>query len=66
MTEELTARELGRLVGETVERVVEWRTLGLLGREGVETYKPEDVQRARLVQLLLRRGIDLGDRPRGP
>ena len=35
MTEQLTAPELGRLVGETVERVVEWRTLGLLGREGV-------------------------------
>ena len=47
MTEELTAAELGSLVGETVERLVEWRALGLLGRERVQAYKPEDVQRAR-------------------
>jgi len=59
MRDGLTALELGGRIGEPVERVNEWRALGLIGGEGAETFSPEDVQRARLVQLLLRRGFGI-------
>ena len=59
MGEDLTLPELGRQVDEPPERLREWRSLGLIGRQGGEAFGPEDVQRVRLVQLLLRRGITL-------
>src|SRR5207249_10901758 len=59
MADELTLRELSQFLGEPLERVREWRSLGLIGRESAETFGSEDVQRARLIQLLLRRGIAL-------
>jgi class 3 adenylate cyclase/YHS domain-containing protein len=59
MGEELRLPELARQVGERPERLREWWSLGLIGRQSVEEFSQEDVERARLVQLLLRRGIDL-------
>jgi len=59
MDDDLTLPELARQVGEPPERLWEWRSLRLIGSEGSEAFGPEDVQRVRLVQLLLRRGITL-------
>src|SRR6266576_6923702 len=59
MAGELTLPEFSRRMGEPLERMREWRSLGLIGRESAETFGPEDVQRIRLIQLLLRRGIGL-------
>ncbi len=59
MGDELTLDELSRRTGEPVERLRQWRSLGLIGRECSDGFQPEDVERVRLVQLLLRRGIGL-------
>src|SRR5213594_2184065 len=59
MADEFTLREFSQFLAEPLERVREWRSLGLIGRESAETFGPEDVQRIRLIQLLLRRGIGL-------
>ena len=59
MADELTLQEFSRRMGEPLERVREWRALGLIGRESAETFGPEDLQRARLIRLLLRRGVAL-------
>jgi len=56
---ELTLEELSRSTGEPEERLRQWRSQGLIGAEGGEGFRPEDAERARLVQLLLRRGIEL-------
>jgi class 3 adenylate cyclase len=51
---------LARRVGEPPERLREWRSLGLLRGAGDEDgCAAEDLHRARLVQLLLRRGMAL-------
>src|SRR2546426_12674602 len=55
----LTLEELAELTAATVDQLREWRSLGLIGRESAETFRPEDQQRIRLVQLLIRRGIGL-------
>ena len=59
MGEDLTLPELARRTGEPPERLCTWRSLGLVGRKGRETFAPEDVERVRLIRLLLRRGIGL-------
>lgn len=59
MAEELTLQELSRRTGEPMGRLRHWRSLGLIGAEGSEGFDLHDVERARLVQLLLRRGIRL-------
>src|SRR2546422_7598051 len=55
----LTLEELAELTAAPADQLREWRSLGLIGRESAETFRPEDVQRIRLIQLLLRRGIGL-------
>ncbi len=59
MGDELTLEELARRTGEPVERLRQWRSLGLIGAEGGEGFRPEDAEKARLVQLFLRRGVGL-------
>jgi adenylate cyclase len=53
---ELTLEELSARTGEPVEGLRRWRELGLIGAG--DRFRPEDMERARLVQLLLRRGIE--------
>ncbi len=57
MPENLTLERLAEWTGEPVERLREWRSLGLIGRSGPEPLGLEDLERVRLVQLCLRRGI---------
>jgi len=59
MGNELTLEELAELTAAPADQLREWRSLGLIGRESAETFRAEDVQRIRLIQLLLRRGIGL-------
>jgi len=56
---ELTLEELSRSTGEPVERLGQWRSQGLIGAEDGEGFRLEDVEKVRLVQTFLRRGISL-------
>jgi class 3 adenylate cyclase len=59
MDQQLSLEDLARRTGESGERLREWRSLGLLTRDAEDRFSTEDVERARLIQLLLRRGIAL-------
>lgn len=59
MDDELTLEQLARRTGQPEERLGHWRSLGLIGAEDSEVFRPEDAERARLVHLFLRRGIGL-------
>jgi class 3 adenylate cyclase len=59
MARELSIEELARWTEEPLERLREWRSLGLVGTKDGEKFEPADLERARMVQLLLRRGIGL-------
>ena len=59
MGDELSIEELARRTGEPVKRLRRWRSLGLIGTEDANDFPPADLERARLVQLFLRRGISL-------
>jgi hypothetical protein len=59
MSDGLTLDELARRLEEGADHLSEWRSLGLIGRAHSDTFGPDDVERARLVQTLRRRGIEL-------
>ena len=59
MSDGLTLDELARRLNEAADHLSEWRSLGLMGRAHSDTFGPDDVERARLVQALRRRGIEL-------
>jgi len=59
MARELSIEELSRRTDEPEERLRQWRSLGLIGAEDSERFRAEDAERARLVQMFLRRGIGL-------
>src|SRR5262249_4939550 len=59
MGQALTVLELSDRCGEPVERLRAWRAAGLLGTEETDLYAPEDLQRIRMIQFLLRRGFEL-------
>jgi len=59
MADRLTLDELGARTSASVDSLRQWAALGLIGRGGDDAFGPEDVQRTRLVRLLLRRGIDV-------
>ena len=59
MDDVLTLGQMARRTGEPEERLLHWRSLGLIGSEESERFRPEDVEKVRLVQLFLRRGIEV-------
>jgi class 3 adenylate cyclase len=59
MKDVLTLEQMARRTGEPEERLRHWRSLGLIGAEESERFRAEDVERTRLVQSFLRRGIGL-------
>src|SRR3972149_3654018 len=59
MGDALTLEQMAVRIGEPVERLRHWRSLGLVRAGDSEEFRPEDAERARLVQLFLRRGIGL-------
>jgi len=59
MHDELTLDEMSTRTGEPLERLREWQHLGLIGGNGADRFVPTDVDRARIVQLLLRRGVSV-------
>ena len=59
MPDDLTLLELAERVGEPPDRLREWCSLRLIGRDGRERFGAADVERARLVRQLLRRGLHL-------
>ena len=69
MRRELSLEELVVRTRVPASRLREWRSLGLIGAGDAEHYRHEDVERVRLIQLFLRRGIDLqtiAEAARGP
>jgi adenylate cyclase len=56
---QLSIEELARRTGEPAKRLRQWRSLGLIGREGGDGFSSEDVESVRLVKLLLRRGVGM-------
>lgn len=58
MTEHISLEDLARWIGESTERVQQWRALGLIGGDTV-AFTPEDIELAGLIRLLLRRGITI-------
>src|SRR2546426_2578762 len=59
MNEALSIVDLARRTGEPVDRLREWRALGLISAPDQEWFGPEAVEQTRLVQLFVRRGIGL-------
>src|SRR2546422_8869489 len=60
MPDALKLEELSRRTGEPVERLRDWRSRGLIGREGGLDLAWPDAERVWLIQLCLRRGISVG------
>ena len=58
MADGLTLEQLARYTGEPEERLRDWRSRGLIGGSR-ETLEHRDLERVRLIQLCLRRGISL-------
>ena len=58
MDDELSLTDLAARTGEPAAELRRWIELGLLA-PGDDGYTPRDIERVRLVQLLLRRGIDM-------
>jgi adenylate cyclase len=59
MPDVLTLEELAGYTGEPPERLLDWRSRGLIGPTDGDGFTHNDRERARLVQLCLRRGISL-------
>ena len=59
MPDDLTLDDLSARTGEAAEELRRWQSLGLLSARGGEAFRPEDVERVKLIQLFVRRGIDL-------
>ncbi len=57
MAEALSLEMLSRYTGEPVDRLREWRVRGIIGDAASDSLSVDDIERVRLVQLLLRRGI---------
>ncbi len=55
----MSVDDLAMRTGEPVERLEEWRALGLIGMPGANGFSAQDVEYVRLVRSLLRRGIAL-------
>jgi adenylate cyclase len=58
VADSLTIEQLARYTGEPEERLLEWRSRGLIGGER-DWLAHRDLERVRLIQLCLRRGISL-------
>jgi adenylate cyclase len=54
---DLTLEELSERTGASPQVLREWRSLGLLGATAEDRYGPEDAERARIIELCIRRGF---------
>jgi adenylate cyclase len=54
-----TIEQLARYTGEPEERLRDWRSKGIIGETARDDLTMDDVERVRLVQLFLRRGITI-------
>ena len=59
MPSAFTLEQLAAITGEPTERLLDWRSRGLIGSSDGDGFTHNDRERARLVQLCLRRGISL-------
>ena len=56
---ELTLHQLSHYTGEPEERLRDWQARGVIGHDPGDSLTLDDLERVRLVQLFLRRGISL-------
>lgn len=69
MDRQLSIEQLAERTGQGLDRLREWRSLSLIGSADGEGFGYADAERVRLIQLFLRRGIDLqtiAEAARGP
>lgn len=59
MPRKLTLDELARQTEMPTATLTQWRALGLIGYEDEASFGEDDLQRVRLIGLLLRRGVNL-------
>ena len=59
MSDELTLEQLASFTGEPPERLREWRSRSLISDGDGDRFTHRDLERVRLLQLCLRRGISL-------
>lgn len=59
MRERMSIEELSAFTGEPVERLRYWQEKGLLGSDGPLPFTAADIEKVRMAQMLLRRGIRL-------
>jgi class 3 adenylate cyclase/YHS domain-containing protein len=59
MADEFTLRELEEQTGMGQQTLLAWRELGLIGTRESDCYTANDVLRSRIVQLVMRRGVEL-------
>ncbi len=52
-----TLEELSNRSGASPQELREWRSLGLIGVATEETFGPEDIERARIIELCVQRGF---------
>ena len=57
--EHISGEELARRSAAPPDDVLAWRSLGLIGKPGTDSFSPDDIERVRLIQLCLRRGISI-------
>jgi class 3 adenylate cyclase len=54
---DMQIEELSARIGEPLQRLREWQSLGLIGSRTASVFSAEDVERVRLVQFGIRRGF---------
>ena len=59
MADRITIEQLSRYTGEPVERLDGWMSVGVLGSGESAALTTDDIERVRLLQLFVRRGIDM-------
>ena len=61
MERDLTLDELARRTGEDARTLADWRSRGLIGLEHDQLHGHEDIERVRVIRLLVSRGIPIDD-----
>ncbi len=59
MPERLSLEDIARFTGEPVDRLRDWQSRGILGDGDADAFTAEDIEKIRMIEIFLRRGISL-------
>lgn len=59
MPDTLTIEDLARFTREPVDHLRDWQSRGIIGEKGAGAFTAEDIEKIRLVEIFLRRGVNL-------